>query len=107
MKTWLASTPALLFCAGLSAALADSGKVTVFGVQLPAAVGGGFQPAGTNLVCGEISKDGLCFDGKQWHRLFPAGLRHYAPRTGQITCNVIVDQDCWDGKHWYHLVPQN
>lgn len=85
--------------------IAFAEQIKVFGVQLPPQDGGGFKPAGTDLVCGVVSKNGLCFDGKKWHRLFPAGPRRYSPVTGPVTCNVIVDADCWDGEHWFRLAP--
>jgi hypothetical protein len=52
----------------------------VFGLQAPAweaTMPGSFMPAGTQLSCAAISADGKCWDGRAWHRLFPAGPRHY------------------------------
>jgi hypothetical protein len=80
-------------------------EASVYGVQLPAVQGGGFRPAGTDLVCFGLDKDGRCWDGKAWHSLYPLGRRQYSSATGQVDCVVITKStgDCWDGKKWYKL----
>jgi hypothetical protein len=85
--------------------------VQVFGIQAPAfgtatASPGAFIPAGTELSCAALSKDGRCWDGKRWHRLFPNGSRHYRHANGaKVACIVIVnpEADCWTGDAWYRL----
>ena len=77
-------------------------KITVFGAR-PGLAGGAFVPAGTQLRCFAID-NGRCWDGKQWHALFPTGPRKYAtPAPDEVTCIVLVDADCWTGAEWYRL----
>ena len=80
-------------------------EASVFGVQLPAMLGGGFRPAGTDVVCFGLDKDGRCWDGKAWHSLYPLGRRQYSRAWGQVDCVVItkITGDCWDGNKWYKL----
>jgi len=85
--------------------LANAEQVTVYGVDLSARWGGGFRPAGTNLVCAGMDKDSRCWDGQTWHELYPLGARRYARAQGQVNCVVITkaNGDCWDGNAWYKL----
>ena len=80
-------------------------EASVYGVQLPAVQGGGFRPAGTDLVCFGLDKGGRCWDGKAWHSLYPLGRRQYSSAQGQVDCVVItkITGDCWDGNKWYKL----
>ncbi len=94
-----------MFLVGVLPNLANAEEVNVYGLNLPAFQGGGFRPAGTNLVCGALDKNGRCWDGKAWYDLYPLGPRHYARAQGQIDCVVITKEtsDCWDGYAWYKL----
>jgi len=80
---------------------AHAQDVKVFGAT-PGRVNG-FVPAGTELVCKAIDA-GRCWDGQQWHALYPAGPRKYAiPTSDEVACVVIAQADCWTGSEWYRL----
>ena len=100
-----AVTVAALLSVNLTWAIAQEHKqnIKVFGANVPAR-GGAFVPAGTNLACFAIDA-GRCWDGKNWHPLFPTGARKYAVSTDEVTCTVIADGDCWTGAEWYRLPP--
>ncbi len=84
---------------------ATAEQIAVYGATLPGWQGGAFRPAGTELSCTELDRNGRCWDGHKWHILYPPGQRHYARANGQVDCMVIVKQsaDCWDGRHRYKL----
>ena len=96
---------ALAFSLTILAGAVHAEEASVYGVQLPAVQGGGFRPAGTDLVCFGLDKGGRCWDGKAWHSLYPLGRRQYSPARGQVDCVVItkITGDCWDGNKWYKL----
>jgi hypothetical protein len=85
--------------------LGNAEMASIYGVELPAAQGGGFRPAGTNLTCYGFDKDSRCWDGRAWHEVYPTGSHHYARAQGQVDCVVITKEtgDCWDGHAWYKL----
>jgi hypothetical protein len=91
----------------LSAAPAFCETATVYGTTAGIFSGtpGAFRPANTGLSCFSLDK-GKCWDGRKWHRLYPAGPRHYAVATTErVACSVIVapGNDCWTGSVWYRL----
>lgn len=84
---------------------ANAEEAVVYGVTLPAWQGGAFRPAGTNLACAGLDKNGRCWDGKTWKTLYPLGRRRYSRAQDQVDCVVITKKtcDCWDGHRWYKL----
>ncbi len=77
----------------------------VYGAQDPPIAGGAFRPAHSDLACFSVTESGQCFDGQQWHRLYPLGKRRYAKADGQVSCMIVMKttHDCWDGRNWYRL----
>ena len=83
---------------------AQDGHVRIFGLTMSPIHGGGFKPAGTDLICTSI-ESGRCYDGRKWHNLFPAGRHRYAQNPPErVACAAIVDGDCWStDRKWYRL----
>jgi len=106
MRHFIIATEAIFIALAVTIACADaqqtSQNVRVFGANVPAR-GGAFVPAGTDLACTAID-GGRCYDGKNWHALYPAGPRKYAaPTYDEVACVVIANSDCWTGNEWYRL----
>ena len=94
-----------LIVAALPFEAAQAEEVSIYGVNLPAVRGGGFQPAGTNFICFGFDKDSRCWDGKTWQSIYPLGPRHFSRTNAQVDCVVVtkITGDCWDGHTWYKL----
>lgn len=91
----------------VSAAASFAQTATVYGTtaSIFSATPGAFLPANTDLACFSMNKEN-CWDGRKWHRLFPAGPRHYTAATSdRVACTVVVapQNDCWTGSIWYRL----
>ena len=107
MKVWSKATSIGIGAALACALSASAETATVYGTtdSIFSFTPGAFRPANTQLACFSLN-DGKCWDGHQWHRLYPPGPRRYAAvTTERVACSVIVapNNDCWTGSVWYRL----
>jgi hypothetical protein len=106
MRFLLPAALAAVLLTSLAAARAEKGQL--FTIILPPAspYAGATAPAKSQLPCYSFNEN-KCWNGKEWHEVYPLGPRQYAkpPATDLVSCVVIMSEshDCWDGNHWYRL----